>query len=640
MHNTNFFPIKPCLMKVFLLIFLFLLIFSISPAIGEKSLYGLKNSDHRQPEKLKESVLLFKTLNRKHDPVVVPGDLLPGFHGLEIKNFRLYSHNGKQFTVIPFQVDERDPEGEFVLTDGEVAGTDSDNGLFDYNDEVVLMVKDTGGKVSKEIWSRMGSEGAEIIVTDPRDVAQKGWAYLIYFPENPPPLSEKDYVHYTPGKEIVESAFYKMKYMKGSPFYMDLICPKEVGGSGEDFFDRIKVRLTVSAFFNLIHIKKTEEDFRSVVIGWKDGPIRAMRRVENYFRILFNLSSPSIFSVNEYYERLTYTPVQLTIPFRLKWVFNSFGINDWTWKIYGDFPGLKGGAAYTDRNLEGFQFTGNHSQEYLKKNIDMSRFSWGYNTKEGVGTWFPNVLIPELLYGIVTLYVVDDEKFLDPPDDTPGLIGAGMKGRWKGFNQNLMEMLEPGTYELSLDTYFPHPSIKIHEADEWLQIRSFPLLVDVEEKKGECITAADSKHHGNESGGEETAVSSQEKTENEEDRGFCGILTDTRGREFNLHQIFFYSGSYRVTPREHILGRIFSKKEYMRPDFEDIKRIDHRFEKVDPISEMKNPMVQKMTMQNGEVINMLGCKPCGFSGLLPDGKKIFLWDTQIQSVEFQNEPSP
>lgn len=78
----------------------------------------------------------------------------------------------------------------------------------------------------------------------------------------------------------------------------------------------------------------------------------------------------------------------------------------------------------------------------------------------------------------------------------------------------------------------------------------------------------------------------------------------------------------------------------MRPSFEDISRIDHRFEKEDPISGMKNPMIQKMTMQNGEVIDLLGCKPCGFSGLLPDGKKIFLWDTQIQSLEFQNEPSP
>jgi len=78
----------------------------------------------------------------------------------------------------------------------------------------------------------------------------------------------------------------------------------------------------------------------------------------------------------------------------------------------------------------------------------------------------------------------------------------------------------------------------------------------------------------------------------------------------------------------------------MRPDFEDIKRIDHRFEKADPISGMKNPMVQKMTMQNGEVVDLLGCKPCGFSGLLPDEKKIFLWDTQIQSVEFYNESSP
>ncbi len=615
-------------MRNFSRLLIWMLGFAVLPVGATESGFDAEGPAASMQTGRQESMSARKTLLRQNDPLVLPGDLLPQFDGVQIENLRLYAHIGSRFAVIPFQIDERDPEGEFVFTDGQAAGMDADAGRFDYNDEIVWLAKDVGDRVPISDWGELGDSGAEIVVTDPSDESRKGWVYLIHFSARPPPLSSKDYVTYTPGEEVVRSAYYTLKYVKGSPFYRDIIYPRAAGGNGEDFFDRVKVRLSVEAFFHLIHIQKTEEDFKSVVTAWKDGPVRVLRRVQNYFRILFNLSSPSIFSVNEYYERLTYTPVQLTIPFRLKWVFNTFGINTWTWRIYGDFPGLKGGMAYTDRNPGGFRFTGNHPPEYVATHIDTSRFHWGYNTKEGVGTWFPNLLLPEMLYGVVTLYVVDDESFLDPPDDTPGLIGGGMKGCWEAFNPDLMKKLEPGTYELSLDTYFPHPSIRIEEVDEWLRIRSAPLRVDIGEtrlKNGHSETRFVGK-----------AMPDLDHQALDEGPDFSGRLTDTRGREMDLHRIYFYAGSYRVTPRTHILGRFFAREEYILLSFADIRRLDHGFVQSDPVSEMRNPMVQQLTLRNGEVIDLLGCKPCGFSGRLPDGKKIFLWNTQIRSLVFKD----
>ncbi len=570
-----------------------------------------------------------KTLTRRHDPLVVSGDLLPVFDNVPIENLRLLAHDGRSLKVIPFQVDERDPEGEFIFTKGPAAGRDEDKGRFDYNDEIVFLAQDTGAKALPDEWAGLGDMGAEIVINDPQDPSRKGWVYLIHFPQHPPPLSTTDYVHYSPGREIVRSDYYTLKYKPGAPFYMDIICPESAGGNGQDFFDRVKVRLSVDAFFHLLHIQKTEEDFKSRVMGWKDGPVRVLRRVENYFRILFNLSSPSIFSVNEYYQRLTYTPVQITIPFRLKWVFNTFAVNDWTWRIYGDFPGLKGGLAYTDRNLDGFHFTGHHSAEEIAKNVDLSRFKWGYNTRAGVGTWFPNLLMPEMLYGVLALYVVDDENQPDQPDDIPGLIGGGMKGQLKDFNPDLMNKLDPGTYELSLDTYFPNPGMGIAEVEEWLQIRNVPLQVEIGAVRLKTEAGKDRRNQG--------SKSVEPPSSADKNRGFSGLLTDTRGRELRLHDLYFYAGSFRVTPRTTILGRLFTKDKYLLLNFKDIRRLEHRFEKTDPISEMKNPMVQSLTMQNGKTIELLGCKPCGFSGRLPDGKKVFLWDTQIRSLAFVPE---
>ena len=187
-------------------------------------------------------------------------------------------------------------------------------------------------------------------------------------------------------------------------------------------------------------------------------------------------------------------------------------------------------------------------------------------------------------------------------------------------------MLEKGTYELSLDTSFARPGMKVEEVDEWLDIRNFPLWVEIGGTAGKEMPAAASQT------GKKDKATAEEA---DEDQGLCGVLTDTRGRKLSLCQIAHYYGSSRVTPRTNVAGKTISDQKYHRVDFEDIKRIEHRIEDLEPSSGMKYPMFQKVTMRDGEVRDMLGCKPCGFGGKLPDGKKIHLWNTQVRSVEFE-----
>ncbi len=616
------------------LYFLLTLTFIISPASGEDPAALAEMQASNQHSNSSKIPVPLKTLGRRFDPVIVTGDLLSGLHGLKIENLRLLAHNGNRLNAIPFQIDERDPDGEFIFTDGKLAGTDEDNGLFDYNDELVFMAKDTGTPVPASEWTNIGNKGVEIKVIDPLETSKKGWAYLIHFPEKPPPLSEEDYVSYYPEEEVIRSANYSIGYIEGSPFYSKVSCPKEAGGNGEDFFDRVKMRVQVKTFFNLISISKTEGDLRAEVIGWKDGPVRVLRNIQNYFRIFFKLAEPSLFSVNEYYSHFMYLPIRLTIPFNLKWVFNSFGISGWTWTFYGDIPGLKGGKVITNKNPDGFTFTGNHSREYFEKNLDMSSIVWGFGTKEGVGSWFPCLVVPEILTGILSLYVVDDESLIDPPEDVPGVMGAGVKADWKGVNEDLWYLLARGTYELALDSYFPRPGFTAAEVDEWLNIRNFPLSVDIYEMQDEEIQTVALSDGGKEEASNR-GETGRKKKKDDADRGFCGILTDNRDRKFSLCQLHFYIGSYRVTPRTFLAGMTISDKNYHRPEFEDIKRIENRIEDIDPLTGVKYPMFQKLIMRDGTTLDMLGCKPCGFGGRLPDGKKIFFWNTQVRSVEFE-----
>ncbi len=621
--------------RLVVLFFSFILIV-IAPAWGEEATHPpVETSEEILPKPVK-TLILDKSLNRRLDPLIIKGDLLPRLHGLDIDNFRLFAHDGETFRVVPFQVDERTLRGEYVFTAGKLAGTDSDNGRFDYNDELVFMARDMGGQVPETHWGKMGDRGTEIVVTDPLDISRKGWVYFIHFPHTPPPLSEIDYINYSSENEIIQTAHYTMGYKKGFTYYTDLSYPEEAGGDGKDFFDRIKIRIKIKAFFNLVTINKTEEDFRAEIIGWKDGPIRVMRNVQNFFRIFFNMSSASTFSVSEYYDCFMYTPLRLTIPFNLKYVFNSFGISDWTWYFYGDFPGLKGGRAYSNRNRQGHYFNGEHDKKWVKKNIDQTNLVWGFITKEGVGTWFPCLILPELLYQNFGLFVLDDESVEDPPEDVPGVIGVGTEIKWAGVNQDLWFLLAKGTYELSIDTYFSKPGMQVEEVDEWLQIRNFPLSIDIVEKQeNEILPMASAPQKNPQSTQKETASIVKKSGSRDRDTGFCALLTDNRERRFSLQQIHYHIGSSRVTPRTFILGQTISDKKFHRPEFKDIKRIDHHIEAIDPITRVKHPMFQKVTKYDDKSLDLLSCKPCGFSGRLPDEKEIFFWNTQINSVEFQ-----
>ncbi len=579
-----------------------------------------------------------KSLDRQFDPIVVQGNLLEYLHAFDIKKLRLFAWSAEnRFEVIPFQVDERDPTGEYVFTGGRLAGEDYDKGLLDHNDELVFMASDTGRQAPEAIWVGKGHRGVEIVVTDPVDTSKKGWVYFIYFCETPPPLSEKDYVHYHPEEDVVQTEYYRLGYREKTPLYSDVSIPKEVGGSGEDFFDRIKVRINVKTFFNLVSISKTEEDFLAETVGWKDGPLRVLRDIETRFRILFNLSSPSLSSVSEYYCHYMYIPLKVTIPFNLKWVFNSFGISDWTWHFYGDLPGMKGGAFYSNRNLQGETSTGHHPLKFMEENLDVTNIVWAFVTKEGVGTWFPRLVLPDILYQSFRLHIIDNEAYLDPPEDIPGLIGGGVEIRWKGVNEDLWFLLSRGTYELCVDSYFPRPGIRVEEVGEWLNIRDFPLWVDIARVwEGMMVTMTPA-------GGQATGTRAVERDPaGAADQGFCGLLTDVRGRQFSLDQIFYHVGSSRVTPRTFVLGETMADEKFHRPEFQEIRRIEHRLEEVDPVSGIIRPMFQKVIKRDGKILDLMSCKPCGFSGRLADGKKIFFWNTQILSVDLEqcsNDPA-
>ncbi|UCD84542.1 MAG: hypothetical protein JSU92_14945 [Deltaproteobacteria bacterium] len=377
-----------------------------------------------------------KTLTRTEDYIVVHGKKLKKNLKKKISNMSLFASVDGKVRPIPFQIDEVDPEGEWVLTiipphlkDTTVKpDKDDDNGHLDKNDELVFMVRDSGDRIPEEQYPEGSLAVDEITLADPID-GGKSWVYLCTFPKDPP-LSDKDYVEYVfPEGDLdrVVGRNYEQCFLPGLPGSPGTM---SIEGS-ENLLDRIKMRLKFR-FFG-IPFSLDESMFSSELALYNDGPIRVIRRIRNAVKISKDLKTKSAAIENIYYDNATVVPIKIYIPVSLRLFSKILQIE------------IFGGADYRKRSV-GARLLTNVDPRWADVDGKMDEFENSINGKDF--NWFL-ISWPECagLTRIVlnrrpdgslqktpirtSLSYIDDDTFLDPPEDVPGQspkIGYTMEG--------------------------------------------------------------------------------------------------------------------------------------------------------------------------------------------------------------------
>lgn len=182
---------------------------------------GLRDEGARAEEGRALKAATRASLPCRYDYIEVGGELLRRFSGTPIKRLSLLALKEGALTPIPFQIDERDPEGSYVMTGGKTAGCDADRGRLDGNDELVFLAEDAGDRLpTKERLS--GGSRIELQVTDPRYPDRHAWAYLARY-DNEAPCSGTDYIKYDPPNDrvITECCIIGYKKPSGFMFYND-----------------------------------------------------------------------------------------------------------------------------------------------------------------------------------------------------------------------------------------------------------------------------------------------------------------------------------------------------------------------------------------------------------------------------------
>jgi len=272
------------------------------------------------------------------DPVVANNAVLKGlFDGTPVEQLRALAYRDGDFRAIPFQVDERGPLCELLLTQGPLRGqqrgegdgyTDAPSfGLFNGGDEFVLLARHMAERAPAGLWPPGASRAAEIRARDPAG-GFSAWAYLAAFP-SPPERVPDDYVDYRvrqpedgrPEVHVVSNHYHAAFTDPDKPVAQSGWHIIHQGREGPNilrtFHSIIDVRLGV------LHFDFTLENIIPRRLGQIDGPVRVVRRIRNNVRlagiplpefIVKRLSGAALDTDSFYYPDFFYFDGKLTVP--------------------------------------------------------------------------------------------------------------------------------------------------------------------------------------------------------------------------------------------------------------------------------------------------------------------------------------
>ena len=400
---------------------------------------------------------------RLSDVVVFIGSEVPGLLGVPLERIGGYAVKNGRFEVAPFQIDERDKNGDLIYTKYGGGTTAKRSGNLDVKDDIIFLFRDTGERRKGEPLPPGAVGGAELKVTDPLGGTDT-WFYLLEF-KNKAPRSDENYVKYDPDKDWVTSIYYTI----GFPYKKAIQVPsyfsqsKAAGGSEANIYDLYKIRLDIDLkFFG----NKTwsQDDFVSVPVGYLDGPVRVSRRIKSAMKLAGPIRSAMIYNDSSYYPYYCTFPSLLQIPFHLCSIAHKV-----TMRISDDLSeNAKGMIWYNERNKGGIEINGKPSEE--EKKLEPGPYQWKLahgpqGTLMSVTIFDPGMDIMEK-----GLYYQDDEKKPDEPCQFVGQIGNS------GYDLTHIEALPKGNYIVETYVFCP---VNYKKGDEQAYLNSVthPLTV-------------------------------------------------------------------------------------------------------------------------------------------------------------------
>ncbi len=319
-----------------------------------------------------QSALSAKKLyqDRIYEPVVLRGDILSEFYDVPIYEIFMYAYreSTQTWTLIPFQIDEMEFGEDPFKPGNKDAWQDfyfiHDDGLLDFRDEVIFMVRDLGDKTPDHVWIENNDsknyKRLEIIVCDPIDSENQAYGYLYRSSTISEAIPSPYGFYFDPINQIAGNNYYSVRLSKQNGLIEDVIIKPPIG-FGVDIFDTQKLRII--GVFDLGII--------TIPIG-KNGNQAANERD--------NLHVYNENDVDNYHLWCTPNPVvRLIREVRQTIRFGDFVMDETAFYVktkFYPFSGTIGGGADLDPETLKKEF---HMDEDIYIRLELLRQSWDFN---------------------------------------------------------------------------------------------------------------------------------------------------------------------------------------------------------------------------------------------------------------------
>jgi len=418
-----------------------------------------------------------RTLARDPDYVIVPGRLLPDLLGREVAAMRLYALRQGEWVPVPFQIDERRPDGVLVCPLGKHPEADRDGGLLDDNDELVFMADDTGDRAADGDRPAGSGPCVQIRLRDPVDGGE-GWCTLSA-ERAPARPAETDYIEYQPDRDAYVALYNTGVYMRDGVNRADYnvnIFPPAAGGTGVDITDRLKIRLTLRLRAPPVTLHFDEDQMEVDTRAYIDGPVRIVRRNQLYLRVpMLSIPFGGAHDVIVYRDTND-TPIQISLPRGTSWLVKQLVLCLGT-DLSPEALGMTWASAC---NPEGVLVDGRMSPQ--EERLDLRLPPEGRPEYWQVLSGPQGSLMRRGSYDPETrdtfrthIEYADDLSEPDPPEAFPGRIGHASLCI-------TIDDVEPGSRVFVQQWYYPHHAYPVDARDvqRYMNILNRPLIVETD----------------------------------------------------------------------------------------------------------------------------------------------------------------
>ncbi len=234
-------------------------------------------------------------------PIVISAAKIKQGAQFPLSRYRLFRLGDRGEAVpVPFQIDEINAVGDYVMNQGPKPTADTGNGIFDGLDELCFMGDDVGKVGMPNKWpdDKAPQNVVEIKIIPPGHLAQEkteGAVYLAIYQQPPAMLPGPKYVSFNLDAGEVLTSRYRYLFDKKNYLVVngvDMI-PNRDGSSASSENSPTKVPLIDSSTFyakaDLKYFLTVQVNHRSVnsrLEAYKSGPIRTVVRVVFFYTFL------------------------------------------------------------------------------------------------------------------------------------------------------------------------------------------------------------------------------------------------------------------------------------------------------------------------------------------------------------------